>query len=48
MDKDTLLIFLALVFGAVFLLTQSIVVPTFGTGQARKPAAQAATGHRCR
>jgi tight adherence protein B len=33
MDKDTLLIFLALVFGAVFLLTQSIVVPTFGTGR---------------
>lgn len=32
MDKDTLLVFLALVFGAVFLLTQSIVVPTFGTG----------------
>ncbi|MGZ5054393.1 MAG: type II secretion system F family protein [Methylobacter sp.] len=33
MDKDTLLVFLALVFGAVFLLTQSIVVPTFGTGR---------------
>ena len=33
MDKDTLLIFLGLVFGAVFLLTQSIVVPTFGTGR---------------
>jgi tight adherence protein B len=33
MDKDTLLIFLALVFGAVFLLTQSIVVPTFGSGR---------------
>ena len=33
MDKDTLLIFLALVFGAVFLLTQTIVVPTFGTGR---------------
>jgi len=33
MDKDTLLIFLALVFGAVFLLTQSIAVPTFGTGR---------------
>ncbi|TRW89687.1 type II secretion system F family protein [Candidatus Methylobacter oryzae] len=33
MDKDTLLIFLGLVFGAAFLLTQSIVVPTFGTGR---------------
>ncbi len=33
MDKDTLLVFLGLVFGAVFLLTQSIVVPTFGTGR---------------
>ena len=33
MDKNTLLIFLALVFGAVFLLTQTIVVPTFGTGR---------------
>jgi tight adherence protein B len=33
MDKDTLLIFLGLVFGSVFILTQSIVVPTFGTGQ---------------
>lgn len=33
MDKDTLLIFLGLVFGSVFLLTQSIVVPTFGTGR---------------
>jgi len=33
MDKDTLLVFLALVFGAVFFLTQSIVVPTFGTGR---------------
>jgi len=33
MDKDTLLIFLALVFGAVFLLTQSIVVPSFGSGR---------------
>jgi len=30
MDKDTLLIFLALVFGAVFMLTQSIAIPTFG------------------
>ncbi|MDD5033425.1 MAG: type II secretion system F family protein [Methylococcaceae bacterium] len=33
MDKITLLVFLALVFGAVFLLTQSIVVPTFGSGR---------------
>ena len=33
MDKVTLLIFLALVFGAVFMLTQSIVVPTFGSGR---------------
>ncbi|HEY8037122.1 MAG TPA: type II secretion system F family protein [Methylobacter sp.] len=33
MDKDTLLIFLGLIFGSVFLLTQSIVVPTFGTGR---------------
>jgi tight adherence protein B len=33
MDKDMLLIFLALVFGAVFMLTQSIVIPTFGTGR---------------
>jgi len=32
-DKDTLLVFLALIFGAVFLMTQSIVVPTFGTGR---------------
>ncbi|WP_045226563.1 type II secretion system F family protein [Methyloterricola oryzae] len=31
MDRDTLIIFLLMVFGAVFLLTQSIVVPTFGT-----------------
>lgn len=33
MDKNTLLIFLGLIFGAVFLLTQSIIVPTFGTGR---------------
>jgi tight adherence protein B len=32
-DKDMLLIFLALVFGAVFMLTQSIAVPIFGTGR---------------
>lgn len=33
MDKNTLLIFLGLIFGSAFLLTQSIVVPTFGTGR---------------
>ena len=31
MDKDLLLIFLALVFGAVFMLTQSIALVIFGT-----------------
>jgi tight adherence protein B len=33
MDTKTLIVFLILVFGAVFLLTQFIVVPTFGTGR---------------
>ncbi len=33
MDKNTLLIFLAVVFCAVFLLTQSIALPAFGTGR---------------
>ena len=33
MDKDLLLIFLALVFGAVFMLTQSIALLIFGTGR---------------
>ena len=47
MDKNTLLIFLALVFGAVFLLTQTIVVPTFGTRWLlpRLPAFQRAHPH---
>jgi len=33
MDKDLLLIFLALVFGAVFMLTQAIALLIFGTGR---------------
>lgn len=33
MDKDTLAIFLLLIFGSVFLLTQLVIVPTFGTGR---------------
>lgn len=33
MDNKTLITFLVMVFGAIFLLTQFIVVPRFGTGQ---------------
>jgi tight adherence protein B len=33
MDQDTLITFLVLVFGTVFLLTQVIIVPTFGTNR---------------
>jgi tight adherence protein B len=45
MDKDTVLIFLALVFGAVFLLTQSIAVPTFGTGRQESRKLKQRLGH---
>ncbi len=33
MDKQTFVVFLILVFGAVFVLTQSLIVPAFGTGR---------------
>jgi tight adherence protein B len=33
MDQESFIIFMLLVFGSVFLLTQSIIVPTFGTGR---------------
>lgn len=33
MDKDTLMIFLLLIFGSVFLLSQLVIVPTFGTAR---------------
>ncbi len=45
MDKDTVLIFLALIFGAVFLLTQSIAVPTFGTGRQESRKLKQRLGH---
>jgi tight adherence protein B len=45
MDKDTVLIFLALVFGAVFILTQSIAVPTFGTGRQESRKLKQRLGH---
>ena len=33
MDGNTLTVFLTLVFGAVFVLAQTIFVPSFGTGK---------------